>query len=49
MKKPTPVKAKPTPEQFKDRDLCNVNPTKEQFEPTDQVPVSQHKRMAGTA
>lgn len=49
MKDTTPVKAKPTPDQFKDRDLAAVNPTKEQFEPTDEIPVSQHKRMAGAA
>ncbi len=32
---------------FVDRDLCKVNPLKEQFEPTAAEPVSQHKRMAG--
>jgi small ligand-binding sensory domain FIST len=32
---------------FVDRNLMGVNPSKEQFEPTDANPVRQHKRMAG--
>lgn len=32
---------------FKGRDLMNVNPLSEQFEPTDAQPVRQHVRMAG--
>jgi hypothetical protein len=32
---------------FVDRDLCKVNPTKQQFEPTEAAPVRQHARMAG--
>ena len=34
-------------EQLKDRNLAAVNPTKEQFEPTDAMPMPQHQRMAG--
>ena len=30
-----------------DRNLMNVNPLKEQFEPTDAQPIRQHARMAG--
>lgn len=33
--------------QHTDRDLCNVNPLNEQFEPTDADPVRQHHKMAG--
>ncbi len=29
------------------RNLMDVNPNKEQFEPTDANPISQRKRMAG--
>lgn len=32
---------------FKDRNLMDVDPLKEQFEPTDAQPVRQHARMAG--
>ena len=32
---------------FKGRDLMNVNPLSEQFEPTDAQPIRQHVRMAG--
>lgn len=32
---------------YVDRDLTKVNPTKEQFEPTDAEPVRQHYKMAG--
>ena len=37
----------PTPMKFKSRDLSGTNPEKEQFEPTDSVPISQRHRMAG--
>ena len=37
------------PGKYVDRNLFKVNPLKEQFEPTDAVPVNQHKRMAGAA
>lgn len=30
-----------------ERKMLGVNPKKEQFEPTEASPVSQHKRMAG--
>ena len=29
------------------KDLMNVNPLNEQFEPTDAQPIRQHARMAG--
>jgi len=32
---------------FVDRDLCNVNPLTEQFEPTDSEPVRQRYKMGG--
>ena len=32
---------------FVDRDLCSVNPNKEQFEPREPNPVRQHYKMAG--
>lgn len=32
---------------FKDRNLMNVNPMKEQFAPTPAQPIRQHARMAG--
>ncbi len=32
---------------FVDRDLAKVNPSKEQFEPTDAEPVRQRFKMAG--
>lgn len=32
---------------FVSRDLCAVNPKKEQFEPTTAEPVRQHFKMAG--
>lgn len=32
---------------FVDRNLMNVNPFKQQFEPTDAQPIRQHARMAG--
>ena len=32
---------------FVDRNLAAINPTKQQFEPTDAEPVNQHKKMAG--
>ena len=32
---------------FVSRDLCKVNPMKEQFEPTPAEPVRQHYKMAG--
>lgn len=32
---------------FTDRNLTNVNPLKEQFEPTEAQPIRQHARMAG--
>jgi len=34
---------------FVDRDLCSVNPNKEQFEPSGSEPVRQHYKMAGGA
>lgn len=34
---------------YKDRDLCKVNPLKEQFEPSGAEPVRQHFKMAGGA
>lgn len=34
-------------QKFMDRDLCKVDPKKEQFEPTEACPVRQHARMAG--
>ena len=34
-------------DKFVDRDLCSVNPLKEQFEPKDPNPVRQHAKMAG--
>lgn len=30
-----------------ERDLCAVNPLSQQFEPTPDSPIPQHKRMAG--
>lgn len=33
--------------EFKDHDLKNVNPTKEQFEPTDTSAIRQRARMGG--
>ena len=32
---------------YKDRDLCSVSPLKEQFEPTEALPIRQHNKMAG--
>lgn len=32
---------------FVDRDLAAISPLKQQFEPTEAEPVSQHKKMAG--
>jgi len=32
---------------YVDRDLCKMNPLKQQFEPTDAEPVRQHAKMAG--
>lgn len=32
---------------YHDRCLCDVSPNSQQFEPTPQNPVPQHKRMAG--
>lgn len=32
---------------FVSRDLCAVDPKKEQFEPTEAEPVRQHAKMAG--
>lgn len=34
-------------ETYKSRDLCKVNPLREQFAPTPAQAVNQHKRMAG--
>lgn len=36
-----------TPKEFVDRDLTNVSPNSQQFEPTEAEPVRQHYRMAG--
>jgi hypothetical protein len=52
MKKPTkaPEGSKPkeaSGDSYKDRDLCGTSPLTEQFEPTPETPVNQHKRMAG--
>lgn len=43
------AKAGPVPSKFVDRDLCAVNPLKEQFEPTPAFPVPQRYKMAGGA
>lgn len=50
---PTPARAPRLPRgndeggRYVDRDLAGVNPTKQQFEPTEAEPVRQHARMAG--
>jgi hypothetical protein len=50
---PTPARAPKMPQgndeggRFVDRNLAGVNPTKQQFEPTEAEPVRQHARMAG--
>lgn len=35
------------PQKFADRNLAAINPLKEQFEPTEGLPIRQHHRMAG--
>lgn len=35
------------PAALKDRNLAATDPKKEQFEPTDAVPIRQHHRMGG--
>ena len=37
------------PQRFRDRNLAAINPLREQFEPTDAVPVRQRNKMAGGA
>lgn len=37
----------PAPQNLKDRNLIGVNPLKEQFEPTEAMPMRQRARMAG--
>lgn len=44
-----PVKNVKTPEKFNSREWHNISALKDQFEPTDEIPISQHKRMAGWA
>lgn len=46
---PCDMKAPAVPTKFVDRDLCKVNPLKEQFEPTDAMPVRNTYKMAGGA
>lgn len=49
IKKSRAVPDSKVPSQYKDRNLAEVNPNAEQFEPTDAVPVRQHNKMAGGA
>lgn len=35
------------PTKFKSRNLAAISPNKEQFEPTEGMPVPQHHKMAG--
>lgn len=46
-KSPPPKSGYGLDAKFVDRNLVPVNPLKTQFEPTEAMPVSQHKRMAG--
>lgn len=39
----------PAAKNFKDRNLMGVSPLRQQFEPTDAMPVKQHFKMAGGA
>ena len=41
------VKTPKAPEKCVERNLAAINPTKEQFEPTEAMPMPQHQRMAG--
>lgn len=45
--RPKDGKALSSPNSFVDRSLANVNPLKQQFEPTDSQPVPQRYKMAG--
>ena len=44
---PQPAREAKTPSNFTNRELKGVNPLKEQFEPTEAIPVRQRQRMAG--
>ena len=44
---PYEVRGASTPTEFKDRSLSHIDPKREQFEPTEAVPIRQHHRMAG--
>lgn len=44
---PCEPKVPSAPQKFQDRNIMKTSPLKEQFEPTDAVPVRQHQRMAG--